>query len=206
MFEHAVNSAIATPPADYVRETCPDQYVGMLHQLKSNAIDFPCRQLAEASCFNGKMAILILESPHTREFVKPVGPAKGSTGRLIRLYLHEILSAYDNYDFGIFLVNAIQNQCSLGRSPKRYPYRDVVFKTAWNSYGQADFIRRLSSLANVREALVINACTLGRGVGSETSRREWVEEAVFKALNRASDIRITHPASWASSSSRNARW
>ncbi len=206
MFEHTVNSAVANPPADYVRETCPDQYVGMLYQLKSDVIDFPCRQLAEASCFYGKRAILILESPHKREFVEPVGPAKGSTGSLIRRHLQEILSAYVDSDFGIFLVNAIQNQCSLGRSPKKYSYRDVVFKKAWDSYGQADFIRRLSSLANGREALVINACTLGRGLDSETSRREWVEKAVFEALNRASDIRITHPASWASSSNRNAHW
>ena len=206
MFEHTVNSAIANPPADYVRETCPDQYVGMLYQFEKGAIDFPCRQLPEASCFYGRRAILILESPHKREFVEPVGPAKGSTGSLIRKHLQGILSAYENSDFGIFLMNAIQNQCSLGRSPKQYPYRDVVFKEAWESYGQADFIRRLISLADGREALVINACTLGRRIGSEQSRREWVEKAVCEALNRASDIRITHPASWASSASRNAHW
>lgn len=206
MFEHTVNSSIANPPADYARETCPDQYVGMLYQFENHAIDFPCRQLAEASCFYGKRAILILESPHKREFVEPVGPAKGSTGSLIRRHLQRILSAYENSDFGIFLVNAIQNQCSLGCSPKKHSYRDVIFKKAWDSYGQADLIRRLSSLANGREAIIINACTLGMGLGSETSRREWVEKAVCEALNRPSDIRITHPASWASSANRNAHW
>lgn len=206
MFEHAVNLTIENPPANYVREACPDQYVGKMHQFENDAIDFPCRHRAQSFCLSGKRAILILESPHTREFIEPVGPAKGSTGSLIRRYLQGILKAYEDADFGIFLVNAIRNQCSLGRSPKNYPYRDAVFKQAWESYGRKDFIRRLSSLANYQETFVVNACTLGRGLGSETSRRELVEDAICEALNRTSDIRITHPASWASSVNRSAHW
>lgn len=206
MFDHTVQLAIANPPADYVREACPDQYVGRVHQFEKDAIDFPCRQRAQTFFFSGKRAILILESPHTREFVEPVGPAKGSTGSLIRRYLQGILKAYEDADFGIFLVNAIQNQCSLGRSPKNYPYRDAVFKQAWESYGREDFIRRLTSLENCQATVVVNACTLGRGLGLEKSRRELVEDAIREALNRASDIRITHPASWASSANRSAHW
>jgi hypothetical protein len=206
MFEHAVHVAVANPPADYVREVCPDQYVGMLHQFRTDSVDFPCRQSTQASCFSGKRAILILESPHKREFIDPIGPAKGSTGSLIRRHLHEILKAYDDSDFGFFLVNAIRNQCSLGRSPKNYPYRDDVFREAWKPYGREDFVGRLRSLNDGQEIFVINACTLGRGVGLEKSRRELVEEAVREALNRASDIRITHPASWASPANRSAHW
>ena len=84
MFERTVHLAIKNPPTDYVREVCPDQYVGKLSKFEKDAIDFPCRQHAETCCHPGKTAILILESPHMREFVEPVGPAKGSTGRLIR--------------------------------------------------------------------------------------------------------------------------
>ena len=102
MFEHAVHLAITNPPADYVCKTCPDQYVGKLHQFETNAIDFPCRKLAQTFCSFGKKALLILESPHIREFVEPEGPAKGSTGSLIRRYLHEILKACENPDLGIF--------------------------------------------------------------------------------------------------------
>lgn len=102
MFEHAVHLAIG-PRADYAREKCPNQYVGMLRQFEADAIDVPCRQPTQASCCSGKRAILILESPHTREFVEPMGSAKGSTGRLMRRHLQEILETYEASDFGIIL-------------------------------------------------------------------------------------------------------
>ena len=206
MFENAVRLAIAAPPADYAHEACPDQYVGMLREFNNGALDFPCRQNTDTFSFSGERAILILESPHTREFVGPVGPAKGCTGRLIRQYLHGVLQAYEDTDFGVFIVNAIQNQCSLGRSPKRYNYRDAVFRKAWDTYGRDKFIQRITSLANYQGTLVINACTLGKTSCSEKSLREMVEDSVLEALNRESDIRIAHPASWASSVNRVAYW
>lgn len=204
MFEHAVIQAVACPPVDYVREPCPDQYVGSLHQLDEHSNDFPCREPAETTFSPDKRVILVLESPHQKEFVPPFGPAKGSTGSLIRRHLREILAARASACFGLFLVNAIQNQCSLGRRPK--VYRDAVFLRAWDLYGREDLVRRLRAIVDGHQVLVINACTKGKTKDCKLSRRQLVENAIQVALDRASDIRITHPASWASSNNRRATW
>jgi len=204
MFEDAISLALPYPPEDYIREPCPDQYVGSLDELDEDSKDFLCREVAELAISVDKRIILILESPHRKEFVPPFGPAKGSTGALVRKHLRKILVTRASACFGLFLVNAIQNQCSLGHSPKKY--RDAVFQRAWDLYGREDFIRRLRALADGHQVLVINACTKGKTNDWKVWRRQLVENAVLVALDRPSDIRITHPASWASSNNRRATW
>jgi hypothetical protein len=102
------------------------------------------------------------------------------------------------------LINAIQNQCSLGHPPKQF--RDVVFLAAWNQYGRADFCRRLRQASSVGEIIVVNACTKGHLEGVPGTLREMVEVAIENTLERGSDLRTTHPASWASFNNRHARW
>ncbi len=206
MFEYAVTQAVKFPPMDYIHDQCPDQYVGTLKELVENPKNFSCREHAESesTLLPEKRVILVLESPHQKEFISPFGPAKGSTGTLIRKYLREILPSGLSSCSGLFLVNAIQNQCSLGHPPEEY--RDDIFLHVWHQYGRVDFVRRLNSLINSRDFFVINACTKGKSKGLKLPLRQLVEDAIIEVLDRKSDIRITHPASWASSNNRRATW
>lgn len=203
LFDEAVAEVISSKLVHYESESCPDQFVGRVQTLKDHSQDFPYREPAVFKAESVGQVILILESPHIREFFQPFGPAKGSTGRLIRKHLCEILVDRCVESWDVYLVNAIQNQCSLGKVPSKY--RDAVFCRAWSLYGEQNFIDRLRALVN-EQTIVINACTKVSSVKTKLLRREIVEEAVVKALERQSDIRITHPASWASQANRRAVW
>lgn len=203
LFDQAVTRATSCPPDGYKSQPCPDQYVGKVLAVHDHPRDFPHRELADRRPNFIGQVVLILESPHIHEFIHPCGPAKGGTGRLIRQHLGEILNGRGLESWDLYLVNAIQNQCSLGKPTSSY--RDVVFSQAWSLYGEANFIARLRALVS-NNAIVINACTKVSQGKSRVLRREIVEQAVYKALNRQSDIRITHPASWASPTSRCAFW
>ena len=64
--------------------------------------------------------ILVLESPHTKEFsVGKIAPAQGTTGRDIKKYLPSIFSAPQFDGYYVAIVNSIQYQCSLGRNLKQ---------------------------------------------------------------------------------------
>lgn len=204
MFKKAIKKAISSPPSNFVLERCPDQYVGLLQNLNCCSKDFACRLPTDISPLPDKRVLLIIESPHKKEFAAPFGPAKGTTGELIRRYLREIIASLASEDFGLFLMNAIQYQCSLGHPPKNF--RDVVFPEVWHQYGRDDFIQRLRALACGYETLVINACTKGRIKDPKLMLRQLVEDGIYEGLRRASDIRITHPASWASQYNRCAFW
>ncbi len=203
LFDQAVAEAIPSPPETYTSTTCPDQFVGLVKAVRDHPHDFLKRELAGCKPESIGQVILILESPHNQEFIQPRGPAKGSTGRLIRQYLCEVLNGHCVDSWDLYLVNAIQHQCSLGK--KTSEFRDAVFSRAWSLFGEKNFIHRLGTLAR-NDAIVINACTKASSRKSGTLRREIVESAVVKALNRQSDIRITHPASWASPANRRAFW
>lgn len=200
MFSYAVTQAMPHPPNNYMQEVCPDQFVGALIQLNEKSNDFPLRDSIETTNLPGKIVILILESPHIHEFTPPFGPAKGSTGRLIRRHLIEVLAGNAADEYGLVIFNAVQNQCSLGCSTEKY--RDDVFKMVWNMYGRDKFIQRLRVLADGHCSFVINACTKGKG----KILRKSVEDAILIALGRQSNMRITHPASWAAKPSRHAYW
>lgn len=203
LFDQAVAEAIPSPPEGYTSATCPDQFVGQVQAVCDHPHDFPNREFAEYKPESIGQVILILESPHIREFIQPCGPAKGSTGRLIQQHLCEVLNGLRVESWDLYLVNAIQHQCSLGKNTSEF--RDAVFWRAWSLFGENNFIDRLSTLAR-NGAIVINACTKVSSGKSGPLRREIVERAVVKALNRQSDIRITHPASWASPENRRAIW
>ena len=137
---------------------CPDQYVGLIAQFLSSA-DFPERISVEKRPREIKCVVMILESPHIDEFSNSLGPAKGQTGRLIRAYFLQVngLSEYINH--GLILMNAVQNQCSLG-SPTDC-YRDDVFVTAWQNGAKEYFVGRLNAIFQAGD-VVVNCCTKGK--------------------------------------------
>ena len=93
-------------------------------------IDYGYDALGNSACFNIKLdtIVIILESPHTDEYVyvngilAPKGPLVGSWGNFEQ-YFHAAIqgSALNSYIsntkvYNIAFVNAIQYQCSLGKT------------------------------------------------------------------------------------------
>jgi hypothetical protein len=159
-FRESVNRVVKPLPKSLNESICPDQYVGSLRDVDAKAKEFPCRASIDHHSVPRNLVVLILESPHKREFSQPFGPAKGATGNLIRRYIVEILQNRVEDTRGLFILNAVQNQCSLGEPTDRY--RDMVFIEAWNSYAKNEFSRRLKKLRISHDLFVVNACTKGQ--------------------------------------------
>ena len=183
---------------------CPDQYVGQISDLNAPGNrDFPVRQPAHARPNDQPAVLLILESPHVDEFGRTPGPAGGVTGRNIRAYLQMVLSTLAVSGYGLILMNAIRYQCSLGADTSYY--RNVVFTEVWNSFGQANFRKRLR--LTYREGdLVVNACTMGENLNPNDELRRLVERAILDVVRRPSDLRTYHPSFWQVEDNRNGRW
>jgi len=204
MFKLAVHQAAVTVSAGYELRACPDHHVGSLSGLRSGQTDFPVRHLPEMGRDGGMDLILVLESPHIAEFKTSIGPAKGNTGRLIRAHISEIAKNFGLHPQSLTLVNAVQYQCSLGKKP--IEHRDAVFRSAWSMFARVSFGNRLSQYINGADCIVVNACTKGNKSMDGLSLRELVVDEIFNKLNRPSNLRIAHPASWASAKNRKATW
>ncbi len=138
--------------------------------------------------------LLILESPHIQEFrcvtngkFEAVGPAAGlrpgKTGYRIDRFLEKrYLSRIERYRSGapIYLVNAIQYQCSLNAklTKDNKKRRDEVFIGAWKMGGREDFIARLASYYRDGD-IVVNACTGTMKQEDPENLKMLVEEAVI---------------------------
>ena len=122
-----------------------------------------------------KKIILLLESPHVDEFnIKnqnyTTAPIWGKSGdrfnsQFINV-LNNNLNSFNNLNLGnnmmfdIYIVNAIQYQCSLGISPINKHIRNYVFQGMWNFNNNSfkdDLIDRIDYLDPY---LIINACTI----------------------------------------------
>jgi hypothetical protein len=178
-----------TARANFETVRCPDQLVGF---VTPSGVGKHCR--LEPARDASPAVVLILESPHVAEFEdgRAVGPANGRTGENIKKHLLDVCPALAALrgEHALILVNAVQYQCSLGATPAEY--RDLVFREAWASGGKEDFESRLRRIVRPGDVL-INACTTGKG---RPALRELVEQSVETALNRKSDHRMFHPATW----------
>ncbi|WP_036253529.1 hypothetical protein [Methylobacter sp. BBA5.1] len=201
------DSTVATLP-------CPDQYVGTaVYQgseqgfkyegqpgagLFTQRLDLP-EHLNQST---GPRLIIILESPHKDEFNKltkaPIGPANGKTGENIHSFLAyatkglDVRHIPDRQPFDLILMNAVQHQCSLGKSPQKY--RTEVFMKCWDNplIGKRYFVKRLRDYTKDCKAVVINSCT--------ASIRDPVDEAISDTIKDSNYFRLCHPSSpwWAS--------
>lgn len=169
---------------------CPDQYVGNIQKFKPNKKDFPLRMSSDKRPTFKPCLILVLESPHILEFSdKKPRPANGKTGVQIRENITKAVTR-KYYNHGLIIINAIQYQCSLGETPKKF--RDNVFIGVWNSAGEYDFIRRLKNIY-FKGDVIINSCTKGNNL---LQLREMVHKAILKSGVRCKVFKRTHPYSW----------
>lgn len=194
---------------------CPDQWVGTVRfdgvglRYAPNGAepsnDFSCRRpTSDLSAKGPRRLLMILESPHVREFgaparaaklgelsaiasgnLRPIGPAAGATGDNIRALLgaialigaEQLIVSPQGEDLDLVLINAIQHQTSLGHATSHF--RDKVFKTAWASerIGREPFLARLERLWRADpQDIVVNCCT-----GAERAKAS-LKHLVYAAL------------------------
>lgn len=201
-FAAVVRGLIVTPPVQLEERACPDQYVGTLGQLRADGVI--ASRFMSSTRPNHSAVLLILESPHIFEFRHPLGPAKGTTGRLIAKHALCVPGLHGKDNASLVLINAIQYQCSLGEKPSRH--RDEVFIAAWQNFGRSDFVARLKATYQASD-LVVCACTKGGDGELNTSLRQLVYAAIVDALPKEARIlRRTHPSSWFSQKNRDHEW
>ena len=195
--------SIAAPNYSHPPEarTCQDQYVGPLSKVM-NQHDFPFRKDVDERPYSPCL-ILLMESPHKDEFMDVVGPAKGKTGRYIRQHLADVLDCSAHQNSGLILLNAIQNQCSLGVAT--YRYRDKVFREAWTNGGEYDFKRRLKA-TYMDGDILLNCCTKGNDFRYYTSLRDLVERAIRSNPKNVESVKRLHPSNWWNPARRSQEW
>lgn len=179
---------------------CPDQVVGKIKKEINgdfcsdwNKDGFKTRiNINYKNITVGKKIILILESPHIEEYIKPLGPAKSTTGNNIRELFEEVCGANISIgSFDLVLMNAIQYQCSLGFPTKHF--RDKVFIKTWECFGKTEFKYRLNKLVSVDD-IVVNCCTAGNG---KIKLRTLVKDAISEMQLRSEIIlEFEHPSNW----------
>ncbi len=188
---------------------CPDQFVGeilinngLTANPESNELktDFLVRQpIPEYLRPSTPSILLVLESPHTTEYAgchpRPAaGNGYSETGRAIReifceaIHLHK---SQPNGRYPLFIINAIQFQCSLGNIKK---HRDAIFRKCWTEFAQENFRSRFLSIYKHGD-ITINACTAGKKPKvDEVKIRELIKIEIEKITSTSFEVQ--HPASW----------
>ena len=147
--------------------------------------------------------IVVLESPHTKEFKGEPAPAAGATGRLLAKHLRTVVGALIVQNPPIVLMNAVQYQCSLGSLPKMH--RDEVFAAVWDGGAREDFIRRLRQIYMPGD-YVVCCCTQGIDIQRFGELRQKVLAAIVETVPSNKVLRRTHPSSWRSPINRTYEW
>ncbi len=201
---------------------CLDQWVGAVHFINDafswpDLPDFQRRPVDDLSQdVDTPRLILVLESPHIDEFLwdrenkewKPNGPANGSTGVNIRIRLvdqpKKVTNLSDKSKLNLVLVNAVQYQCSLGKSLQTKEgklIRDEVFQECWEAgKGQRNFKDRLAKYY-LPGSIVINCCTQSvnkRNGGRKKQVTNAIEEVVQETgvSTDAAVFELSHPSNW----------
>lgn len=158
-FENVVRRSIGSLTSGLETATCPDTYVGVVSDLLDAATDFPTRQEIDSRP-TIPCVVLILESPHDKEFKGTPGPAKGATGVQIRRHLAGLLQI-DSRSFGLLLMNAVQHQCSLGWAAAGFVDTDLSFLSFLELYRTDVAERRVTTRRVVEPLDVIEHISAG---------------------------------------------
>ena len=189
---------------------CDDQYTGCVSKILSESpdADFPVRKkLGNGEISPEKFSrgvVIVLESPNKAEFLKvgnkyeSRGPARCCTGCRFREHWLSISAeklGADWNDYGIFLINAVQYQCSLASAGRLVPdgVKGEVFCQCMAQEAFQDSLRlRIEGVKELcSEIILVNACTRDcKGDGYK---------AVSKILLSNKGLRVfgtTHPSGW----------
>lgn len=128
------------------------------------------RSITNAMSSNQPGIIIVLESPHIGEFdSKGKGLLPLQNDKLFIEKFYQAFSTSKNLStantlnttqsYSVYLINAIQYQCSLGLPTECY--RDYIFLYYWETM-YSDFEKRLQSVINDNTIAIINLCTKGK--------------------------------------------
>ena len=175
-------------------EVCPDNYIGKINGEKFISAEnrYKAYINGEKNLTYGKdneeNIVVILESPHKDEYRKKlIAPALGETGDRLNAYLEKLLTnsliARDGAQ--LFLINAIQYQCSLG-----FP-TDCVRSYIFNYlFDQDKFKKDLKERIDIQNPKTIVIATTSF---CRDKIKKWI-------LNEYKDIPIyetdSHPSVW----------
>lgn len=185
---------------------CRDAYFGTLLEISNSSKLNPCPvEDGLKQPLSGRL-IFVLESPHKDEYtnkeLKEVWPIQGSSGESFRRYLHMVIPDVMN-GWGVFVVNAIQYQCSQGlnlkkgfnRAAKNY----VVGNLLLNLDVRDSLLRRVRLFYETIDGmpnLILNACTSYVAYNIGTSNKTLVNEILKSISSVVTFDRVEHPARW----------
>ena len=186
----------------------PDDYVGSFtyntntsnksslwfHKVDRKNNEKELGKKAEPNEYN---IVIVLESPHKNEYNPGFRhPAIGSTGNKLNDYFDSLLDKLNgtiknSTKCHVYLMNAIQYQCSLGYDTS--VFRTEIFNSIWKHHKKdEDFLDRLK---NFYPNIIINLCTKTDKL--QDIVQEKIEEFVKNNNNKTISLyRGTHPSSW----------
>ena len=195
------------------KERCKDQYVGCASKILSESpdMDFPDRKELEKfeKCSEKLLphgVVIVLESPNKAEFCKvgseyeSRGPARHCTGCHFREYWSLISAGKfgeEWKDHAIFLINAVQYQCSLVSAGRLVidEVKDRVFCQCMAQEMFQDSLRlRIEGVKKLcGEIILVNAST--RGCNGEGYRA--VSKVLWAYKGKCHRVfGTTHPCGW----------
>ncbi len=156
-----------------------------------------------------KSITLILESPHKAEFeyfnnyLKPISPAQGSTGKnidnklqklLVEIISNNNLSDLESENYKLVIINPISFQTSLHffhrKSLSEYHFkklRDKVWQESWEK--DITYKKNLSAnLKKINSNLIINACT--------SNLSPLIQEFLENNFKNKHLVKSYHPSAW----------
>lgn len=149
--------------------------------------------------------ILILESPHKKEFGNIIMPARGKSGEKIRILLPTLLSklCVQNYCH-VAIINAIQYQCSFGgdlhdKKVRKQTNERFVRLFSMATYKES-FKRRLWEVYNPKVDILINCCTKGDSLWHNKDMVWGVVDEVVRMYSFSEEMMpiysMKHPVCW----------
>lgn len=141
--------------------------------------------------------VIVLESPHKNEYNTDFRhPAIGPTGNNLKLYFYSLLGKLNgtiknSTKCHVYLMNAIQYQCSLGYHTSIF--RTEIFNSMWKHHKKdEDFLDRLKDFY---PNIIINLCTKTDELQDIVQKK--IDEFVNNNNNKTISLyRGTHPSSW----------
>ena len=149
--------------------------------------------------------LLLLESPHKKEFGKIVAPARGNTGEKIRTLSPTLLSKLCACNkCRVAIINAIQYQCSFGgdlhdKKVRKQTNERFVRLLSMATYKES-FKRRLWEVYNPKVDILINCCTNGDSLCHNKDMVWGVVDEVVRMYSFSEEMMpiysMKHPVCW----------